>query len=136
LKKGLEEKEINVVVMTGETSIEDRQKAVDSFQTDEKVQVFLGSIKASGLGITFTAASNVIFCELDWTPSAISQAEDRTHRIGQDESVLVQHIVVDESIDSMLAKKLVKKQVIIDKTLNKSEISDDVELFDEEERNV
>ena len=136
LKKGLEEKEINVVVMTGETSVEDRQKAVDAFQTDEKIHVFLGSIKASGLGITLTAASNVIFCELDWTPSAISQAEDRCHRIGQDESVLVQHIVVDESIDSMLAKKLVKKQVIIDKTLNKSEISDDVELFDEEERNV
>lgn len=114
---GLQEANIDCVAVTGETALEDRQRAVEDFQAG-KVNVFVGSIQACGTGITLTAASNEVFVELDWTPSNMNQAEDRCHRIGQHDSVLVQHIVVDGSIDARLAKTLVQKQAIIDQALD------------------
>lgn len=106
------------VSLTGEMKIEDRQRAVDRFQQDPSCQVFIGSIKAAGLGITLTAASHVVFAELDWVPAAVSQAEDRLHRISQKGSVLVQHLIFDGSLDADMAKTLVAKQAIIDQALD------------------
>lgn len=108
------------VVITGETKIEDRQKAIDSFQNDEKIRVFIGSIQATGVGITLTASSNVVFAELDWVPANMSQAEGRAHRIGQKSAVNVYHLVLDGTIDSYLAKTIVRKQEISDKALDNS----------------
>lgn len=105
------------VKLTGEMKIEDRQVSVDRFQTDPTCRVFVGSIKAAGLGITLTAASHVIFAELDWVPSSISQAEDRSHRLGTTKNVLIQHLVFDGSLDADMAKTLVAKQAVIDKAL-------------------
>ena len=59
---------------------------------------------------------------MDWVPANMNQAEDRCHRIGQEESVLVQHIVVDGSIDAKIAEVLVKKQGIIDKGIDNPEL--------------
>ena len=70
---------------------------------------------AAGTGITLTAASMVVFGELDWTPANITQCEDRSFRYGQKDMVIVHHLVVNESIDAKMAKMLVKKQNIIDK---------------------
>jgi SWI/SNF-related matrix-associated actin-dependent regulator 1 of chromatin subfamily A len=107
-----------VVCLTGDTSLEDRQSAVDRFQTDPSCRVFVGSIMAAGVGITLTAASHVVFAELDWTPGNISQAEDRCHRIGQTQSVLVQHLVFDASLDARMAHVLVEKQRVADAGLD------------------
>lgn len=106
------------VILTGDCSQEERQAAVDRFQTDETCKVFIGSIGAAGVGITLTAASMVVFAELDWVPGNITQAEDRCHRIGQTESVLVQHLVLDGSLDAKMAKTLVEKQEVIDAALD------------------
>lgn len=106
------------VMMTGETSLKDRQDAVDSFQNDDSVRLFVGSTTAAGLGITLTASSHVIFGELDWVPANLTQAEDRLHRIGQENSVLVQHLVLEESIDAYMARTVVSKQDVITKTLD------------------
>lgn len=106
------------VVVTGSTALDARQRAVDAFQTDPGVKVFLGNIKAAGVGLTLTASSHVVFVELDWTPGWVTQAEDRCHRIGQTDSVLVQHLVLDGSLDSYLAKMLVKKQEVAEQALN------------------
>jgi SWI/SNF-related matrix-associated actin-dependent regulator 1 of chromatin subfamily A len=103
--------------LDGSTSMEKRQQIVDDFQAG-KINVFVGGMKAAGVGITLTKASHVIFAELDWTPATIAQAEDRLHRIGQINNVLVQHIVFDGSIDSMLAKKLIDKEEIIESILD------------------
>ena len=105
-------------VLTGQTKKEDRQAAVDSFQSDPKCKLFIGSITAAGVGITLTASSHVVFGELDWVPGNITQAEDRCHRIGQKDSVLVQHIVLDGSLDAKMAKRLIEKQHVIEATLN------------------
>jgi SWI/SNF-related matrix-associated actin-dependent regulator 1 of chromatin subfamily A len=110
--------EFNPVKLTGETKEADRQAAVDRFQNDPDCRVFIGSITAAGVGITLTASSHVIFAELDWTPGNITQMEDRAHRIGQTDTVLVQHIVLADSLDARMAKMLVEKQEIIDSALD------------------
>jgi SWI/SNF-related matrix-associated actin-dependent regulator 1 of chromatin subfamily A len=107
------------VVLTGETPMAERQAAVDRFQSDPSCAVFIGSITAAGVGLTLTAASHVVFVELDWVPANVTQAEDRLHRIGQREHVLVQHLVVDGSLDARMAKTLVAKQAIADQALDR-----------------
>jgi SWI/SNF-related matrix-associated actin-dependent regulator 1 of chromatin subfamily A len=108
----------NAVVLYGNTPNRERDAAVEAFQTDPNVKVFIGSIKAAGLGLTLTAASHVVFAELDWVPAAISQAESRLHRMGQKCNVTVQHLVIDGSLDAKLAAVLLNKQAVIDAALD------------------
>jgi hypothetical protein len=107
------------VIYTGKTPQVKRDQAVERFQTDDSCRVFIGSIQAAGVGITLTASSNVVFCELDWVPGNLSQAEDRCHRIGTVNPVLIQHLVFDGSIDANMAKTVVDKQNVIDRALDK-----------------
>ena len=112
------------VRLTGDQGIEERQRNVDRFQTDERINLFVGTIMAAGVGITLTRASHVVFGELDWVPGNLTQAEDRCHRIGQRDSVLVQHLVVDGSLDAKMADILVKKQDVIDAALDDAPLID------------
>lgn len=107
-----------VVRLDGRCTPEEKNSAVTRFQTDPKTRVFLGSIRAAGMGITLTAASTVVFCELDWSPASMIQAEDRAHRIGQKDSVLVQHLVIDGSIDQRMSKILIEKADMIGQILD------------------
>jgi hypothetical protein len=106
------------VSLTGQTPQERRQGIVDTFQTDPTCRAFIGNMQAAGVGITLTAASTVLFAELDWVPGNITQAEDRCHRIGQTDNVTVFHVVLENSIDEKLATTLVDKQAVIDAALN------------------
>ena len=115
----LREEGIEAVSLTGETPMGTRQDNVDRFQGDAKCRVFVGNIQAAGVGITLTAAAHVIFAELDWVPGNMTQAEDRCHRIGQTDSVLVQHLVMEGSIGSRMAKTLIEKQDVIDRALDR-----------------
>lgn len=110
--------EFHPVTLTGENNEKERQAAVDTFQADPACRVFIGGIQAAGVGITLTASSHVVFAELDWVPGVITQAEDRAHRIGQTETVLVQHLVLAESIDARMATMIVAKQRVIDSALD------------------
>ena len=102
-----------MVTVTGDTAENERQMATEVFQDDPNCKLFLGSIGAAGVGITLHAASHVVFAEMDWVPGVMTQAEDRCHRIGQKNSVLVQHLVLDGSIDARMCKMLIKKQEVI-----------------------
>ena len=104
----------------GETKKDDRDRAVEEFQTNPKVMLFVGGMQAAGTGITLTASSYVVFAELDWVPSNVTQAEDRAHRIGQKNTVNVQHLVLDGSLDAKMAQMLVEKQDIADRVLDKT----------------
>lgn len=112
----------NPVVITGKTPAHVRQENVDRFQNDPDCRVFVGNIQAAGTGITLTAASTVVFAELDWVPGNLTQAEDRCHRIGTTDTVLVQHIVLDGSLDARMAKIVVDKQVVIDTVLDTPQV--------------
>ena len=106
------------VTLIGGQSDTSKDAAVTAFQSGE-ADVFIGNFRAAGVGITLTASSHVIFAELDWVPAILSQAEDRAHRIGQTDSVLVQHIVLEGSLDQRLARAIVEKQRVADKALDK-----------------
>lgn len=101
------------VSVTGKTHVADRGAAVKRFQEDPTCKLFIGSIGAAGVGITLTASSHVIFVELDPVPGRMNQAEDRAHRIGQKNMVIVWHLLADGSICAKLAKILVKKQKVL-----------------------
>ena len=69
-------------------------------------------------GITLTAADHIIFSELHWTPGVMEQAEDRVHRIGQENSVLVQYLVARGTIDEVLWRMLCNKVEVVNFTKN------------------
>ena len=107
------------VVISGAQSDVEKQRAVDTFQTDPQKRICIASILSAGVGLTLTAAHHVIFAELDWVPANVTQAEDRCHRIGQTLPVIVKHLVLNGSIDVKVAKKIITKQDICDRALNK-----------------
>ena len=99
----------NAVQVIGGDDAEDRQKAVDKFQNDPDCKIIVCSLQAGGVGITLTASSNVAFVELGWTPAIHDQAEDRTHRIGQKDSVNAWYLLgkgtIDEDINALIDRK-------------------------------
>lgn len=108
----------NTVKVTGRESDTQRDDAVMAFQNDPNVKYIIGSIGAMGVGLTLTAASHVVFVELDWVPGNVTQAEDRAHRIGQKDNVLVEHLVLNGSLDARMVKILIEKQEVADRALD------------------
>lgn len=90
----------------------DRQRAIDDFQQQDHVRVIVLSYMAAGVGITLTASSTVVAAELMYDPGTMDQAEDRTHRIGQTNSVNVYYCVLEQSIDAKIAEMVVKKMQV------------------------
>jgi len=117
LKSQLQKNKIGLVEYIGGMSDVQKDSAVQRFQNEDNVKVFIGSIRTAGVGINLTAADLVIFLELDYTPAIMLQAEDRAHRIGQKHNVLVQFFVFKNGIDSMIAHILRDKIEISNKLL-------------------
>ena len=90
------------VAVTGLDSREQRQSAVDRFQTDPECTLIICSIKAAGVGLTLTASSNVAFVEFPWTYADCEQCEDRAHRIGQKDSVTAYYFLGRNTIDEKI----------------------------------
>lgn len=101
--------EFNPVKITGDTSPDARQAAVDTFQEDDQCRLFVGNIIAAGVGITLTASSQVVLGEIDWVPGNLDQAIDRVHRIGQTEAVVAQYIVTRDGLDHRMLESLLEK---------------------------
>ena len=101
------------VYLDGSCSNSMRQQAVDSFQTDDKIKVFVGNLKAAGVGLTLTSAEVVIMNDLSFVPAEHSQAEDRAYRYGQKSNVLVYYPIFDNTIEAAIYDILNKKKQII-----------------------
>ena len=98
------------VSITGKTSPKDRQKIVDKFQNDKKIKLFVGQIRAAGVGLTLTSAKAVAFLEFGSTAPSMAQCEDRVHRISQKaDSVLAYYLTMENSIDEQIMEVLNKR---------------------------
>ncbi|HME02638.1 MAG TPA: C-terminal helicase domain-containing protein [Solirubrobacteraceae bacterium] len=76
-------------------------------------QLIICSIEVAGHGLTLTRASNVAFLELDWTPAKHDQAEDRCHRIGQQDAVNASYLLAAGTIDETISTLLERKRAVI-----------------------
>ena len=107
-------KHYDAVKLTGDSSMEERAHAVDTFQKDPKCKVFVSTLKAGGVGITLTAASDVLFLEQGWTPADMDQAADRAHRIGQQDSVTAWTLIAEGTIDEDIKELIAYKRELVD----------------------
>ena len=101
------------VFLDGSCSKSHRQKAVDDFQENDKIKVFVGNLKAAGVGITLTSAEAVIMNDLSFVPAEHAQAEDRSHRIGQKKSTSVYYPLFENTIEGAIYDILNRKKKII-----------------------
>jgi SWI/SNF-related matrix-associated actin-dependent regulator 1 of chromatin subfamily A len=101
------------VRVDGSTPKHERQNSVDQFQDNEKIKVFVGNIKAAGVGLTLTAAEAVIMNDLSFLPSDHSQAEDRAYRYGQKNNVLVYYPIFENTIEGIIYDILNNKKQVI-----------------------
>lgn len=113
----LKEEGIGYVRIDGTTATDDRQANKDRFQTNPSCKVFLASTKAAGVGLTLTAASDVLILEQEWVPADVDQAEDRTHRLGQLNSVNCVHLIAEDSFDSKLLEVVERKRGIAEQAI-------------------
>lgn len=103
-------KKFNPVIYSGELSDSKRKQIVRKFQEGEENKVLLMSVRAGGLGLTLTRASHVYHFDLWWNPSTARQAEDRTHRIGQEKTVFVTTLFTRDTIEERIQRILNKKR--------------------------
>ena len=101
------------VYLDGSCSKPHRQHAVDEFQDNEKIRVFVGNLKAAGVGLTLTAAEVVIMNDLSFVPAEHAQAEDRAYRYGQKSNVLVYYPLYENTIEGAIYDILNRKKQII-----------------------
>lgn len=120
------------VIHTGSMNQEEKQNSVDRFQEDKKVSLFSGMIGASGVGITLTEASKLIFLGFAWTPADMEQAEDRIHRATttHDNIQIIQYICVD-TIDVDINDLLKEKSQVVSKVLDNRDYKKEVSVSNE-----
>ena len=110
------------VCVRGGMSDKQKQQSVDRFQEDDKCMVFVGQIKAAGVGLTLTKAEIVIMNSLDWVPGTHEQAEDRAYRIGQKETVNIYYMLIDDTIDTLVWNILNEKKKVIGTIMGENDI--------------
>ena len=100
----------------GEDSAVSRDSALQAFQApdaEQANQLIVCSIEVAGHGLTLTRSSNVVFLELAWTPAKHDQAEDRCHRIGQQDAVNAYYLLAADTIDETISTLLERKRAVI-----------------------
>lgn len=129
----IENKEVDYIRIDGAVKSEDRKRLCDKFQNNDDCKVAVLSITAANAGITLTAASLVMFAELFWNPGILVQAEDRAHRIGQEDSVTVQYLVAKGTADDEMWSLVKNKLDVLSKAGLSKDNFRDADLIEAEE---
>ena len=103
------------VKVRGGVSNDDRMAAVDRFQTDPTCRIFIGNMKAASEGLTLTAASDVVFCELGWTPAIHEQCVGRAYgRVNDLHGATAWYLLAEKTIDEDIFELLEEKKKVVD----------------------
>ena len=119
--------------MDGRTK--DRKAIINHFNNNEKVRIFLISLKTGGFGINLTSADTVIIVDPWWNPMVENQAVDRVHRIGQTKKVLVYKMITKGSVEEKIMLLQKKKRDLFENVIDQGEIvlknldTDDLKLL-------
>ena len=111
LEEGVRQMGATVATFTGRTPKKARQEAIDGFQNGE-VQVFIGQLTSSGIGITLHRAHEVVIAQQSWRPDENFQFAKRIHRIGQELPCRARIISMADSLDSLIARTNLRKMRI------------------------
>lgn len=124
---------IGHVSMTGAST--NRQDIVHLFQTDPDIKVFIMTLKTGGLGLNLTAADTIFMYDPWWNIAAENQAVDRSHRIGQHNTVLSYKLIARGTIEEKILRLQEKKKELFDAIIStdsaslKSLTEDDIEYI-------
>ncbi|XP_055295299.1 SWI/SNF-related matrix-associated actin-dependent regulator of chromatin subfamily A-like protein 1 [Sitodiplosis mosellana] len=105
----------NFIRIDGSTRNDLRATYIDKFQNNKSCQVAVLSLQACNAAITLTAASLVVFAELDWNPSTLAQCESRAHRIGQKSPVTCRYLLAKGTVDDYMWNMVKGKQDVLNK---------------------
>ncbi|HUZ08514.1 MAG TPA: C-terminal helicase domain-containing protein, partial [Candidatus Paceibacterota bacterium] len=100
LERDCAARNIHTHILTGQTK--DRQSVVNAFQSDTKPGVFLLSLRAAGTGLNLTNASYVVLYDPWWNPAVEAQAIDRSHRIGQTQTVNAYRLIAPGTVEEKI----------------------------------
>ena len=102
----------NCVVATGDYKDAEIEYAMDQFQNNPDVKVFLGTWSKCGTGITLTSASYMIFLDTPWTDAVWTQAQDRIYRIGSKNPVFIYNLIAKGTVDERVLEIVTDKRHI------------------------
>ena len=119
IRKALERDGVAYEYLDGSTK--DRQARVDHFNNDDRVPVFLISLKAGGSGLNLTGADTVIHFDPWWNPAVEDQATDRAHRIGQTRVVTAYRLIARGTIEEKIMQLGAKKRELVSHVLGADE---------------
>jgi DNA repair protein RAD16 len=118
LRWRLERAGFRCVNIYGSMPLSQRRAAIETFNTDKDITVFLISLRAGGVALNLTEASQVYIMDLWWNPAVEEQAMDRIHRIGQHRSVKIKRIIIADSIESRILALQDKKKALFDSAVD------------------
>ena len=110
----LEDARVGYASISGATALKNRGFEVEKFQSDPRCPVFVGQIEAAGTGITLTAASVAVFYSPTWNYATYQQAQDRIHRIGQQDECHYIHLICPGTVDEDVMRALADKKDLAD----------------------
>lgn len=111
VRSALEKENVDYAYLTGQTK--KREEQVENFQNDEKVRVFLISLKAGGTGLNLTKAEYVFLIDPWWNPAVENQAIDRAHRIGQENKVVAVRLITPGTIEEKIVELQSRKKELV-----------------------
>ncbi|VDM33410.1 unnamed protein product [Hydatigera taeniaeformis] len=128
MSRSIESKQVEYIRIDGKTPPEQRRALCDRFQNESDCRVALLSITAASTGLNLTAANLVVFAELFWNPGVLVQAEDRAHRIGQQDSVNIHYLLASGTVDDQLWSLVKNKLDVLGQVGLNQESFDNVDL--------
>ena len=105
------------VIHNGKITLKKKDKAVEAFQNDNNVKVFIGNIVSSSVGLTLTEGTVEIFNSFSWVSGENEQAEGRIHRLTQTKPVTIYYQIYKDTFYEEMFDKVRGKQDVINKII-------------------